>query len=188
MYGFIFGLFLFLYRRHLHLSYLFSSHLFTLNGTWLNFFTQSILKFIELMTTRTIELYNFVVLIFNLSHNGLNMLSNMQTGKSKISLLSLISQADSTFTVCEGQRAACIKYSRFNTNYLLFVPYNRKLAVKTGTHKALLVKGQEEIDITQQPGIPYLITAEQLGGECIKIIRDETVTKFYRNEVVKLDL
>jgi hypothetical protein len=187
IYGFIFGLFLFLYRRPLQLSYLFASHLFTQDGSWLNFLTKSIRKFIELMAARTASLYNFIVLIFNLSYNGLNMLSSVQNGKSKISLSSLMNQVDSTFTICEGQKAASIKYSRFGTEYVLFVPYERKLAIKTGAHKAFLIKGQEKIDITQQPGIPYLVTPNELGGECIEIVGEETVTKFYRNEHVVLD-
>lgn len=94
--------------------------------------------------------------------------------QDKMKLLFKIIQAstvknDTTFYVGEGSKFAIIKYSRAGHPYQIFVPYNpRKRIVMAGT-RVYLVKevgeGKEvEIDITQQPGVSYLLTPAEMGG------------------------
>lgn len=51
-------------------------------------------------------------------------------------------------------------------------------------HRAILIKEGEEIDITQQVGLPYLVTAADLGGTEIRIIQGERERRFGPNEKI----
>ena len=63
-----------------------------------------------------------------------------------------------------------ITYSRGSENFALRIPYCRKLSGKMTNHKvmAYFTNVENEVirieDITQQNGIPYLITPEMLGA------------------------
>lgn len=76
----------------------------------------------------------------------------------------------SNFTVCDTRKAASLTYDRLGKKYLLYLPYDSRLMARMSGHQALLIKDGIEIDITQQPGIPYLVTATELGGSEIKIL------------------
>ena len=82
----------------------------------------------------------------------------------------------STIKICLGY--AYITYKRFNDEYKVYLPYSRKNCVKMLSYKVILQKenGSKEIDITQQPGIPYLLSAADLEGDRI-IISDKSTGK-----------
>lgn len=94
--------------------------------------------------------------------------------QDKMKLLFQVLQAstaknDTTFYVGEGGKFAIIKYSRAGHPYQIYVPYDaRKRTVMMGTRVYLIKEVNEskkvEIDITQQPGVSYLLTPAEMGG------------------------
>ena len=60
---------------------------------------------------------------------------------------------------------AVIHYYRQGRKYSITVPYLRHLRSKMLNTQVFLVKdGGRSINITQQPGIPYLLTPAEMGG------------------------
>lgn len=96
--------------------------------------------------------------------------------------------------ISENGRSLIMSYTHLGRDYKLFLPYNRRATIPMAQYKASLNKRDGlNIDITQQPGIPYLVTPEDLGGDSITILnRDNGVqytfgssqTPLYANEVL----
>lgn len=76
---------------------------------------------------------------------------------------------------------ALINYFYNDKEYTLRLPYD-SIASKTRSKRvyAIMPDGQE-INITQQPGLPYLITSQDLNAVRIEVRRrDQTVLKTYQ--------
>jgi len=71
--------------------------------------------------------------------------------------------------------SAKISYNYGPKKFHVFVPYRRDYVINMSQFKVELLNGDQIIqNITQSPGIPYLITASILGGDSIRIINEET--------------
>ena len=53
--------------------------------------------------------------------------------------------------------------------------------------KVYLVKGEERIDINQQPGIPYFVTARLLGGDKIIVEKGNAKVEFGIDQVPEIN-
>ena len=62
-----------------------------------------------------------------------------------------------------------ISYIYMGHKYDIYIPYIRRNAIKMTDFKAELITNDSIINITQQPGIPYLVNAKQLDGNSIKL-------------------
>lgn len=73
-------------------------------------------------------------------------------------------------------RSLKIPYKYNGVDYVVYVPFARNIRRKMRNTKVFLVKedGHNKVDISQQPGCPYLITADSLGGEKIEVVNCET--------------
>jgi len=89
---------------------------------------------------------------------------------------------EDTFIPSKDYKFAEIKYKRKGKWYSIYVPYDKKiLGITKKVHavyesdienldkKLDKEKNQYKIDITQQPGIPYLVTANNIGAKSIQI-------------------
>lgn len=103
-----------------------------------------------------------------------------------ISQLSNISSKGGSFKI--NGNSACITYLRYGREYQVNIPYNRHLVAKMSSCKVFLIKGEEKIDITQQPGIPYLMTASMLGGDKIILEKGDTVIEYGPDQIPTLEV
>jgi hypothetical protein len=87
-----------------------------------------------------------------------------------------------------NNNSAMIEYEYFGQNYKLSIPYNRKKLINMSDYKAeFCFNDKPSLNITQQPGIPYILNANDLGGEYIKITNMETgLSHNYDNKKVPM--
>ena len=79
------------------------------------------------------------------------------------------------FVVNDSETTATITYTWLNQNYCITVPYSRcHVAAMSQFKVELLCENNPPVDITQQSGIPYLTSADKLGGYAIRIINEES--------------
>jgi len=92
---------------------------------------------------------------------------------------------DSSFQLNDNNKCAIIKYNRLGKTYKLYVPYSIQISSKMNRFKAYLkMENEDEIEITQQPGIMYMLSAEDLGGkEIIFKYLDGKTIKFIGKEI-----
>ena len=105
-----------------------------------------------------------------------------------------IPTAKFSFKVNDTDISASVTYEHFGEKYIIFVPYNRsKIASMTQLTATLLRDNDENVNITQQPGIPYMVNADMLGGHTIRLTNNDTgethdyekeTMPFYGNEVL----
>lgn len=94
----------------------------------------------------------------------------------------------SSFTVTDCGTSAILTYQRLNRNYIVTLPYSRRQIVPMAQFTVHLLRDNEPpLDITQQPGIPYLTSASDLGGSAIRITNEDTGFSFlYKNSHVPM--
>jgi len=85
-------------------------------------------------------------------------------------------------------RTLKIPYTYYGAKFTIYVPYNRSMRRKMLNTKMSLIRGEEEVDITQMPGCSYLVTAGMLGGDEIRVIDlDTSEIKVYgKDEIPQL--
>lgn len=83
-----------------------------------------------------------------------------------------------------NQKSASIIYNYRGRRYILFFPFHPEEIMKSIGFQFFLIKKGKKIDITQQKGIPYLITANQLGGEKIELRKDNELIKEYLSDEI----
>lgn len=82
-------------------------------------------------------------------------------------------------------KSAVISLTHMGKTHSIYLPYDRNKSTSMLTKKVFLIKENEKIDITQKPGIPYLVSAEQLGGESIVVEnRDGDVLYTYEKDKI----
>ena len=68
-------------------------------------------------------------------------------------------------------KSAVIRVQHGGKFHDIYVPYDRNKSSSMLRKKVFLICDGQKIDLTQKPGIPYLVSAEHLGGTSI-IIED----------------
>lgn len=113
-----------------------------------------------------IKIKNLIVLLNNINYNEL-------IKKEKID----------SFIIADNDKSAIINYKYYGQQYKILIPYNRsKIALMTQLKVELINENNISTDIMQQPGIPYLFTAKDLGGINIKITNSETGKSYTYDE------
>jgi hypothetical protein len=101
----------------------------------------------------------------------------------------LKSRPSSQASLNETGRSLCITYDRVGKTYHFNVPFSRQLMVRSvGLKVYLIQESGSELDITQQPGLPYLVTAEMLGGTGLKIVHNGQKKLLGGTEKIDLEL
>jgi len=119
----------------------------------------------------------------------LRVLRTPQVTNLVLSMVSTVasSQTSSAFTVNDTKTSATITYTRLGKQYLVIVPYNSRGIVSCSGIQVFLVKNGQKIDITQQPGVEYTVTAQQMGGaEVVTQRHGQVVRTFGPDEKIVL--
>jgi hypothetical protein len=84
-----------------------------------------------------------------------------------------------------GERSAVVRVSSGGKSHSIFLPYDRSKSSSMLRKKVFLIKNGEKIDISQQPGIPYLVSAEHLHGTEIVVenLSGDVLKSFSGNEI-----
>ena len=85
--------------------------------------------------------------------------------------------AQASFVINDSDQSATVVYKHNGMNYSLFVPFDRSYAIKMASIQAQLLHNDgTKVDITQEPGIPYLCKASELDGKSITVYNMNTGT------------
>ena len=92
---------------------------------------------------------------------------------------SIPSNINPTVVVEDGHMV--IHYTYQNEKYKLFVPYNQSMVAKTAQYVVVGTNEEgKEIPLTQQPGVPYVVTPDDLGLQNITVYDlDEDEKRIY---------
>lgn len=74
----------------------------------------------------------------------------------------------------EGDKSMTIVYNYFGVEYVVSVPFRRDYVAAMAGYKASVRKNGVWTDITQQPGVPYLVSTDQLGASEMLITNTDT--------------
>lgn len=108
--------------------------------------------------------------IFNILMQYVSMFNN----KNILNIDSSTKQKKKTY-ISKNGKCIHIYYDYEGTEYLLTVPYNRSSLVDMIQYQIDAIYENEDIvTITQQPGIPYLISSKDLNCKMLKAINHET--------------
>lgn len=94
------------------------------------------------------------------------------------------------FRPFERSKSAVILYNHGGMNHKVCVPYDRSKSRKMLRKKVFLVRlvsnevsnenpAEERIEITHKPGIPYLLSAHDMGGTKIIVTKDGNIIQEY---------
>lgn len=87
------------------------------------------------------------------------------------------------FVINTTQCSASIMYEYIGKPYIVTVPYNKKHVIRMSDYKVELIYEDGKIlPITQQAGVPYLVSAKSLGGKYIKVTDFESESAKIYNE------
>lgn len=93
-----------------------------------------------------------------------------------------------SITIGETGRFACITYPRMGFTFNVYVPYEkRKVSRLSGIQVYLHKDDGSVVDITQQPGIPYVVTASMLGGTSIRVVGEDKSVTFGADETINVE-
>lgn len=101
-----------------------------------------------------------------------------------------ISKDEATSYVSLDGKSITLHYKKNDTPYQITLPYNFFNSLSMHPLSATLhyygssgIISANDVDITQQPGIPYLASAKDYGADSIHITNKETgAVKIYKNE------
>lgn len=85
----------------------------------------------------------------------------------------------------ERCKSAIIKVTHGGKSHNIFIPYDRSKSTSMLMRKVYLIRDGQEIELSQKPGVPFLVSAQDLGGDKI-ILKDfsgEHLHEYTANEV-----
>ena len=82
-------------------------------------------------------------------------------------------------------KSAIIKVSHMGKTHSVYLPYDRRKSSQMMRRKVFLIKEGEKTDISQKPGIPYLVSAQDLGGDLIQVedLEGNVLNTFPRDKI-----
>ena len=96
------------------------------------------------------------------------------------------------FKPMEKSKSAIILYNHGGKSHNICVPYDRSKSRKMLRKEVFLVRlddqennnQENQIEITHKPGVPYLLSAKDMGGIKIIVIKDDETIREYGEEEI----
>ena len=96
-------------------------------------------------------------------------------------------QNSEIFKPMEKSKSAIILYNHGGKNHNICVPYDRSKSRKMLRKEVFLVRlddHENRVEITHKPGVPYLLSAKEMGGIKIVVTKDgETIREYGEDEI-----
>jgi hypothetical protein len=119
----------------------------------------------------------FMMIPLYLKYDDISEWVERRVFKTVVKTINAFNATESQFVLHDA--AATIHYDRMGHTYQFSMPYSRKMVAKMSQIKVYLHKDHESVhDITQQPGIPYVVTAHDLGGNYILALNEDNGETF----------
>lgn len=92
---------------------------------------------------------------------------------------------EDTFKISPTGKSVTISFIYHNRKYNVFLPFDKSLISKYSGYQFYLETNDKITEISQKPGIPFLVTADQLGGTSIIVqnVEDDICMKFNENQI-----
>lgn len=90
-----------------------------------------------------------------------------------------------SFKPISRTKSAVISFNHLGKVHNIYVPYHRNTSTSMLRKNFYLIKDEEKILLEQKPGIPFLISAESMGGDKI-IVEDKDgniISEFHNDEI-----
>jgi len=91
-----------------------------------------------------------------------------------------------TFVPFKRTQSAMVVFNHGGKQHNVCIPYDRSKGRKMLRKKVWLVRGEEneKIEITHKAGVPYLLSAKDMGGNSIIVTKDnKTISKYNEEEI-----
>ena len=83
------------------------------------------------------------------------------------------------FQPLERTKSAVILYNHGGKEHKVCVPYDRSKSRAMLRKKVFLIRDDDRIEITHKPGVPYSLSAKDMGGNKIIVTKDNRTIKEY---------
>lgn len=120
---------------------------------------------------------------YNTIRLGIKGLFQLGIRKTLLQLTQIWFPKETTILLHTSGKSVRIGYHRCGKDYMIVAPYRRDLVSKMSGTQVWSQKGDERIEITQQPGIPYLVSANMMGADRI-IVKRGGIEMVYVGDVV----
>lgn len=99
----------------------------------------------------------------------------------------ILAQANKTqqasFIINDTDYSATLAYNYNGGGYTICVPFSRRRSLAMSDFQVILIRSDNSaVNITQQPGTPYLVSAYELGGVKINVTNIESGAVFSYNQ------
>ena len=126
----------------------------------------------------------FLIILF--SWNNLKAAGTKYVMNRVIQNMPKIESSPTELIINDSKTAAKVKYNYNGTDYIMYIPFDKKLMRKIG-YRVEHELDDLKVDITHQSGIPYFCNPSMLGGGKINVYKDEELIKtFVEDEFVSL--
>ena len=104
----------------------------------------------------------------------IDLVSNVNNIDIALSLLNNNNNNNNNNPVKIVNKTIHISYDFLGKEYVVILPYIRSKVVDMCVSDVMAVYDEKTVDITQQPGIPYLFNAGELGCNTIEVVNSDT--------------
>lgn len=83
------------------------------------------------------------------------------------------------FQPFQRTRSAMVMFEHGGKQHRVCIPYDRTKSRAMLRKKVYLIRGNDKIEITHKPGVPYLLSAKDMGGNNIVVEKDKEIIHEY---------